>query len=204
MKFSRLLCIGVAVLGVGTGVGTMAMGQQSAAPAAQKSPAAPTSLVKGKIAVINTQVLQEQIGEYKAKIDGLNRQFEPRMREVQSIVDKINALETTIKSQSGVLTPAKLAEMNEQLEQMKREQKRKAEDLQSDGERAQTQTLAPIKEKLQKFLQAFTAKRGITVLWDLGNAVEANAMVWYDQRADVTQEFIKEYNQANPTGGTKP
>jgi outer membrane protein len=168
------------------------MGQQTAAPAA------PKSLVKGKIAVINTQVLQEQIGEYKAKIDGLNRQFEPRVREVQSLVDKINALETTIKSQSGVLTPAKLAEMNEQLEQMKRDQKRKAEDLQSDGERAQVQTLAPIKEKLQKFLQDFTAKRGITVLWDLGNAVEANAMVWYDSRADVTQDFIKEYNRANP------
>jgi len=194
MKFLRLSLLGVTILAAAG----IAMGQQPAAPSA------PKSLVKGKVAVINTQVLQEQIGEYKAKIDALNRQFEPRMREVQSIVDKINALETTIKTQSGVLTPAKLGEMNEQLEQMKREQKRKSEDLEQDGQRAQVQTLAPVKEKLQKFLQDFTVKRGITVLWDLGNAVEANAMVWYDQRADVTQDFIKEYNQANPVPGMKP
>jgi len=173
------------------------MAQGTSAP----RPAAPAGVAKGKIAVINTGILQEQIGEYKARIDGLNRQFEPRVREVQGLIDKINALETTIKTQSGVLTPARLAEMNEQLEQMKRDQKRKQEDLEADGERAQAQTLAPIKEKLNKFLQEYTAKRGITLIWDLGNAVQANAMVWYDQRADVTQDFIREYNKANPVPG---
>jgi len=193
MKLSRLSYVAVMVLGIGT----FAMAQGTSAP----RPAAPAGVAKGKIAVINTGILQEQIGEYKARIDGLNRQFEPRVREVQGLIDKINALETTIKTQSGVLTPARLAEMNEQLEQMKRDQKRKQEDLEADGERAQAQTLAPIKEKLNKFLQEYTAKRGITLIWDLGNAVQANAMVWYDQRADVTQDFIREYNKANPVPG---
>src|SRR5215470_4207921 len=194
MKLYKMSHLVVMVLGIGT----LAMAQGTAAA----RPAAPAPLTKGKVAVINTAILQEQIGEYKAKVDGLNRQFEPRVREVQTLVDKINALETTIKTQSGVLTPAKLAEMNEQLEQMKRDQKRKAEDLQADGERVQAQTLAPIKEKLNKFLQEYTAKRGITLIWDLGNAVEANAMVWYDQRADITQDFIREYNKAYPTAGS--
>src|SRR5215472_8194023 len=193
MKLSRLSYVAVMVLGIGT----FAMAQGTSAP----RPAVPAGVAKGKIAVINTGILQEQIGEYKARIDGLNRQFEPRVREVQGLIDKINALETTIKTQSGVLTPARLAEMNEQLEQMKRDQKRKQEDLEADGERAQAQTLAPIKEKLNKFLQEYTAKRGITLIWDLGNAVQANAMVWYDQRADVTQDFIREYNKANPVPG---
>ena len=89
--------------------------------------------------------------------------------------------------------------MTEQLDQMKREQKRKAEDLQADGERTKDQMLSPLKEKMQKFLQDFTAKHGIIMLIDLGNALDSNTVLWFDQRADITQEFIKEYNQANPS-----
>src|SRR5690349_5965991 len=88
-------------------------------PATQAKPAAPPLLPKGKVAVINTAIFQEQVEEFKAKVDQLNRQFEPRVKDVQSLADKINALETTIKSQSGVLTPARVAEMTENLEGMK-------------------------------------------------------------------------------------
>src|ERR1044071_7018312 len=108
--------------------GVSALAQQPVGPA---SPAtAPTFLPKGKIAVINTGMFQEQVAEFKDKVDSLNRQFEPRVKDVRSDADKISALETTIKSQSGVLSPAKIAEMTENLDTMKRNYQRKAEDLQ--------------------------------------------------------------------------
>lgn len=169
----------------------------SAAVWAQQ-PAAPTQAQKGKVAVINTAVLQEQIGEYKNRVETLNRQFEPRAKEMQSLADRIGALENTLKTQAQTLTAARVAEMTEQLESMKREYKRKQEDLETDGQKALNQTMGPVKEKLNKFLQEYAAKRGIVVLIDLANAFEANTILWYDRRLDVTQDFAVEYNRVHP------
>ncbi|HEV8483659.1 MAG TPA: OmpH family outer membrane protein [Blastocatellia bacterium] len=172
-----------------------ASAQQVSAPT-QGRPAG--VVTKGKVAFINTGIFQEQIGEFKARVEALNRQFEPRVRELQSKGERVAALENTIKTQSGVLAPAKLAETNEQLEREKREYQRKQEDLEADGNRAKDQLLGPIREKLTKFVEAYTEKRGISMLIDLANAIQSNTIVWYDPRADITQDFVTEYNKANP------
>lgn len=169
--------------------------QPGVAPA---KPSSPPLLPKGKLAVINTAIFQDKVDEFKAKVDQLNRQFEPRVKDVQSLADKINALETTIKSQSGVLTPARVAEMTENLEGMKREYQRKGEDLQAEAGRARDKAFEPITGKLTKFAEDYTAKRGIVVLVDISNAVQSGTVLWYDPRTDVTQDFVNAYNTANP------
>lgn len=167
-------------------------------PPAQGASAQPT---KGKIGVVNTARLQEQILEFRAKLEALNRQFEPRVKELQGMADRINALDTTIKTQANVLGAAKIAELTEQLGTMKRDYQRKGEDLEADGNRARSIALGPVNEKLNKFANDYTARRGIILLIDLANAVQAGALTWYDHRIDVTEDFIREYNKANPTPG---
>ena len=174
-----------------------AFAQQPATTPPKPAPR-PALLPKGKVAVINTGIFQEQVEEFKAKVEALNRQFEPRVKEVQSLADKINALETTIKSQSGVLTPARVAEMTENLESMKREYQRKGEDLQAEAGRTRDKAFEPITGKLTKFAEDYTAKRGIVVLVDIANAVQSGTVLWYDPRTDVTQDFVNAYNKANP------
>jgi len=174
-------------------ISVSAFAQQPAATAAK-----PPLLPKGKVAVINTGIFQEQVEEFKAKVEALNRQFEPRVKEVQSLADKINALETTIKSQSGVLTPARVAEMTENLEGMKREYQRKAEDLQAEAGRTRDRAFEPITGKLTKFAEDYTGKHGIVVLVDIANAVQSGTVLWFDPRTDVTQDFVNAYNKANP------
>ena len=181
-----------------------AFAQQPAA--APQKPAGPAVLPKGKIAVINTALFQEKVEEFKAKIESLSRQFEPRVKELQSMADKITALETTLKQQSQVLAPAKVAEMTENVDTMKREYKRKAEDLEADAGRAKDKAFEPISGKLGKFAEEYTAKRGIVMLVDMANALQSGTVVWFDPRSDITQDFINEYNKANPvaTAATKP
>ncbi len=184
-------------------LGVSALAQQPGAGAPQK-PAAPALLPKGKIAVINTAAFQEKVEEFKVKIESLSRQFEPRVKEVQGLADKINALETTLKSQNGVLAPAKIAEMTENLESMKRDYKRKAEDLEADAGRARDRAFEPITGKLGKFAEDYTAKRGIVMLVDVANALQSGIVIWFDPRSDVTQDFINEYNKANPVATAAP
>jgi len=197
----KLFNLSVIILALASLAGT-AFAQQPAA-AAQK-PAAPAILPKGKIAVVNTGLFQEQVAEFKDKVDSLNRQFEPRVKDVQGLVDRINALETTLKSQGGVLAAARVAEMTENLESMKREYQRKSEDLQADAGRARDKAFEPITGKLGKFAEDYTAKRGIVMLVDIGNAIQSGTVLWFDPRADVTQDFIAEYNKANPVTTAAP
>lgn len=184
-------------------LGVSALAQQPGAGAPQK-PAAPALLPKGKIAVINTAAFQEKVEEFKVKIESLSRQFESRVKEVQGLADKINALETTLKSQNGVLAPAKIAEMTENLDSMKRDYKRKAEDLEADAGRARDRAFEPITGKLGKFAEDYTAKRGIVMLVDVANALQSGIVIWFDPRSDVTQDFINEYNKANPVATAAP
>jgi len=88
--------------------------------------------------------------------------------------------------------------MTEQLESMKRDYQRKSEDLQADGNRAESGVFEPLQEKMRKFTEEYTAKRGIVLLIDRANAQQAGTLLWFDQRTDVTQDFINEYNKANP------
>ena len=195
MKFIRLAFTAIALLALGVA----ATAQQTSTGAPQAG--APALLQKGKVALVNTAAFQSELGEYKTRVEALNRQFEPRTKDVQSLVDKINALETTIKTQSQVLGAAKIAEMTEQVDSMKREYQRKYEDLQIEGKRAMEQLLSPLNQKVGKFLQDYTAKRGISILIDVANESEANFIVWADRRIDITRDFITEYNKANPVAG---
>ena len=183
-------------------VGAVAFAQQPAVPSPPARP--PVVVPKGKIAVINTAALQEQINEYRAKMETLNREFEPRVKEVQGLADRITSLENTIKTQANVLSPAKIAESTEQLESMKREYQRKGEDIQAAGAKARDVAFAPINQKLSNFVKDYTVKRGIVLLVDLANDPNANLIVWVDPRSDVTQDFINEYNKMNPMPAAPP
>jgi Skp family chaperone for outer membrane proteins len=199
MKLSKVPFATLALLLLGISVGA----QQPGAGVPTKA-AAPPSLPKGKIAVINTGVFQQQVEEFKAKVDALNRQFEQRVKDVQGLADKINALETTLKSQSGVLAPAKVAEMTENLESMKRDYQRKGEDLQAEAGRARDKAFEPITAKLGKFAEGYTANHGIVLLVDIANAVRSGTVLWFDPRLDITQDFVAAYNKANPVAAAAP
>jgi outer membrane protein len=196
MKYSKVLCPILMLLWLGVTAAAQQVATSTSSSASQGG--ATSVLPKGKIAVINTAAVQQQVLEFKNKMDLLNRQFEPRVREVQSLADQITTAENTIKSQSTVLGPAKIAELSEQVDRLKRDYQRKGEDLEAEGQRAREQAFEPIQQKLSKFAQEYTARHGISLLFDLGNALQSNTVVWFDARSDVTQDFINEYNKANP------
>ena len=198
MRLVKLAMVTVAMLGLTASASAQQPALGGPATARPQAGGAPAVLPKGKIAVIDTARFQSQVLEFKSKMEALNRQFEPRIKEVQGIADRITALETTLKTQSTALSAAKSAEMTEQLESMKREYQRKGEDLQADGNRAKQKAFEPISGKLVKFAEQYTARKGIVLLIDLANADQSGTILWFDPRSDVTQDFIDEYNKSNP------
>ncbi len=179
-----------------------ASAQQGAKP--PQSPATPQPVPKGKIAIISTDQLQAEIQEFRVRLEAINRRFEPEVKELEGEANKIRALETTIETQKDILGAAKIAELSEQLERMKRAYQRSAEDLQAKGGRERDLAMQPLNEKLSKFAADYTTRKGIIILFDIQNSFESNTLIWYDPRIDVTKDFIAEYNKAYPVATPQP
>jgi outer membrane protein len=198
MKRIKFTLVAIALLGIVTTAAA-----QQPAPGTTPRPA-PGPLPKGKVAVINTALFQEQVGEFRARVEALNKQFETRVKDVQGLADRISALETTLKTNSQSLAAARVAELTEQLEGMKKDYQRKTEDLQADANRARDRAFEPVSAKLVKFAEDYTAKRGIVMLVDLANLGQSGTVLWVDPRIDVTKDFIAEYNKAYPVAAPAP
>jgi outer membrane protein len=204
MKINKILHLTFALFALGS----LAFAQQNPAAPPQGTPNAAPQIVpggvKGKVAAINTAALQEVIYEFKSRRDALNKQFEPRVRDLELLGGQIQSRENTLKAGGDSLTPAKRAELTEQVESLKREYQRKGEDLEADGGRARDIALKPVSEKLDRFAREYAAKKGISVLIDLAGAYNSGNLVWLDPRLDVTEDFVKEFNKANPVPGMAP
>lgn len=76
-----------------------------------------------------------------------------------------------------------------------------AEDYQAIGEKRLAEVAQPINEKIGKSLSSFCQQRGIVLLME-GGALQQTGVVLYASAAtDITEEFVKEYNKANPGSG---
>jgi outer membrane protein len=59
----------------------------------------------------------------------------------------------------------------------------------------------PVYDKVGKFLEGYCQQRGIVMVLEGGAAQQAGILIFAAQNSDITDDFIKEYNKANPAGG---
>jgi Skp family chaperone for outer membrane proteins len=174
----------------------------SVCAAAQQPASGPVP--EGKVVVINTTAFPSQIGELKQKYDQVDNQFKDRSQKLQTIVDQMGKLETEIKAQQNVLTADKLREKQEQYESLKRQATRDNEDLRVEAEKALEAATKPVRDKLYQALNNYSTKNGIVMVINLAGAAQSGALAFWDPKSDITEDFIKDYNRANPVPGGAP
>ena len=64
-----------------------------------------------------------------------------------------------------------------------------------------TPPLNPIRDKLYQFLQAYSAQRGVVLVINLAGAAQTGTLAFWNPGVDITEDFINEYNKANPVAG---
>jgi hypothetical protein len=62
-------------------------------------------------------------------------------------------------------------------------------------------SLQPVQQKLQDFVRDYAAKRNIVLILDLPGSYQAGIIGYFNQAIDITDDFIAEYNKANPVPG---
>jgi Skp family chaperone for outer membrane proteins len=198
MKIKLLLTIAVLLI-AGSSVlaqtGSAGSGQ-AAKPSGGEAGGGP--IPKMKVAIVDQRLFQERVGELKAKYDKLQAEFQGRSQELQAMQTKLEAQNKTLQ-ESKTLTPQQAQKLTEDIEEQKKLYNRTLEDSQVLARKREQEETDAIYEKLFKFLDQYCVRNGITAVFDLRRLADTRMVVYAAEAAYITDDFIKEYNKANPS-----
>jgi Skp family chaperone for outer membrane proteins len=168
---------------------------QPTAPASTTSSAPPS--LTGKIAVIDSGAFTDEkagINRVVNAMKGISTQFKPQGDELQRMQASYTTLADEIQKTSAVADPKTLAAKQEQLDQLKRDMERKAQDAQAAVEKRQREVLGPLQEDVYNALSVYAQQRGISLVIDMNRV----PVLYAADSVDITRDFITEYNRTHP------
>lgn len=202
LSISALMVVGLAT--------TVNAQQPAGARPAQPTPtpAAPTTapqtvaLPTSKMAVIYTDMFLDQkagIAKFNSVVTKLNSEFQKLKDEITAMQQRAQALETEITKlrEAPAGTPIDQRALQakiDQLEQLKKDIQRKAEDAQAAYNRRRQELFTPLQEEIGKALEAFAKARGINVIIDAAQV----PLLYAAESIDITRAFITDFNSKNP------
>jgi len=162
------------------------------------------ALPEGKIAVVNTQAFPAGIGELKQKYDQVDKQYQPRYQQLQTVESQLKQMENDIQVKCPQLTQDKCQELQNNYNDLKKRGTRDYEDLKAEYDRTIDTATKPIRDKLYQFLNNYAAQRSIVLVINLAGAAQTGTLAYWNPGTDITDDFISEYNKANPVAGGAP
>jgi Skp family chaperone for outer membrane proteins len=194
MRIDRLIAA-VILLTTLTIVSVSAQQQRPAAPAS--APQTNVAVPDSKMAVIYSEAFLDAkagIARFSTLMGTLNREFQPRQTELNTLQQRIQQLTKEISDTQAVATPASVQQKQDTLDQLKKDYQRKGEDAEAAYNRRRQEIFGPLQEDIGKALAAFAKARGITVIVD-GSQVP---VVYAAESIDITRAFISDFNSKNP------
>ncbi len=134
----------------------------------------------------------------KSKLEALNAEFDPKKKEVQAEEDALASLKDKINKQGGTVSAQVRAQWMDEASDKEKALNRKKEDYNQLGQKRLAEVTQPIYDKIGKFLETYCQQRGIVMVIEGGAAQQAGILLFAAQATDITDDFIKEYNKANP------
>jgi Skp family chaperone for outer membrane proteins len=169
-----------------------------AGPAPTQTPAQTAVAVpESKIALIYSDAFLDAktgIARFNTLVSNLNREFQPRQTELQSLQQKIQALTDDITKTAAVADPKTVQTKQDQLDQMKKDFQRKGEDAQAAYDRRRKEIFTPLQDDIGKALEVYAKAHNINVIID-GSQVP---LVYAADALDITRAFINDFNSKNP------
>src|SRR5262245_14884159 len=153
---------------------------------------------QGKIAVINTAAFRIGIGEFKATLEALNKEFESQYNELAGLQKQIEDLKNKVQTEGEKVQPSVRNGWMEQGAQLEKTLKRKTEDYQFLFQKRGQEVVAPILASINKFFDQYCQQRNIVMVLESEVGQGSNLLVWNAPAAEITQDFMNEYNKAHP------
>ncbi|HMB27940.1 MAG TPA: OmpH family outer membrane protein [Blastocatellia bacterium] len=159
---------------------------------------------QGKIAIINTAAFRVGIGEFKTTLDALNKEFEPQNNELEGLQKQLLELKKKVEQDGPNAQPSVRNGWIEQGTQLEKTLKRKTEDYQSLFQRRGQEVVGPIMDRINKFFDQYCQQRNIVIVLERQVMESSNLLVWNTATAEITDDFMNEYNKAHPSTPAGP
>ena len=155
-----------------------------------------------KMAVIYTdQFLDAKTGiaKFSAVVTRLNGEFKKTKDEIDGMQARGAALEGEINKlqtapEGTPIDQKSLQAKIDQLDQLKKDIQRKAEDAQNAYNKRRQDLFGPVQQEVGAALEAFAKARGINVIIDAAQV----PLLYAADSIDITRAFIAEFNSKNP------
>ncbi len=192
MKTKLLLTLALALL-----LTVVAGGNAQALAQAPTGAAAGGQVPKTKIAIVDVMAFRDSVAELKVKYDKLQTEFAPRYRELEAMQSKLASQEKVLNENQN-LTQQQAAKLSQEFKEGKTAYDRMVQDAQDTAGKREEAETGPIKEKLSKYLEQYCTKHGISYVFDGRALQESGVIIFAAPAANITDDFIKEYNKAYP------
>ena len=143
--------------------------------------------------------------KFTTVLNKLNSEFQKTKDDLTAMNNRATALESEINklrdapAGTPIDQPALQAKID-QLEQLKKDIQRKAEDAQNAYNRRRNELFQPLQVEIGTALEAFAKARGINVIID-GSSVP---LLYFAENTNITRAFIAEFNTKNPVTAATP
>lgn len=181
-------------------VNTPALAQQPASPVAPRTGVTQSAL-EGKVAVINSAKMMQGITEIRVKIEQVNAKFDARAKQLEAQQTQLQQMQNDIKSKQNVVPPETLQKLVADYQDREKVYKRTAQDLQEEFNRELATALGPVEKKVGDFRRNYAVQRGISLILNAQGLDQSGALWYLAETVDITDDFISEYNKANPVPG---
>jgi Skp family chaperone for outer membrane proteins len=198
MKIDRLIAAFAFVLAIG--FSTAFAQAKPAAPAAQPPAQSAATVPESKIALIYSDAFLDAktgIARFNTLVTTLNREFQPRQTELQTMQQRITTLTNEVnqaQAASAVVDPKSIQTKMDTLEALKKDYQRKGEDAQAAYNKRRQDIFQPLQDDIGKALEVYAKQRNINVIID-GSQVP---LVYAAEAIDITRAFINDFNSKNP------
>jgi Skp family chaperone for outer membrane proteins len=174
---------------------------------AQAAPATGT----GKIGLVNTYAFGDDkagITKFKNAMKSLDTEFTPVNNELKTMGTRYQSLQTEIQTmQKNAQNPAVPVKTDTSALQAKIDEyqaletniKRKQEDAKAKYERRYQEIVGPVFGDILKALNEFAKAKGYAVILDGAKLEEAQILLGFDDKYDITNDFVTYYN-SRPAG----
>ena len=161
----------------------------------------------GKIGLINTYAFGDDkagITKYKNALKTLETEFAPVNNELKTMGTKYTSLAEEIRKMQSSnpavpVDPKTVQAKVDEYQALETNIKRKQEDAKARYERRQSEVVGPIYADIVKAMNDFAKQKGYAVILDGAKLEEAGILMGFDDKYDVTKDFITFYN-ARPAG----
>jgi len=169
----------------------------------------------GKIGLIDTGAFFDDkpgagIPKLKTAVNSVNAEFKSVNDELTTLGNQYQAKLDEYNKLKGATVPANendLVAKATAIQDMETTIKRKQEDAKAKYDRRMSQVVDPINQDIVKALNDYAKQKGYAVILDGAKLEQSGVLLGFDEKYDVTKDFITYYNgrsTAAVTGLTPP